>query len=54
MINRTCHVLNRSVHRLLVWHDLVASPAFIVKAADEFKDKTTCALISSGRPTSPI
>ena len=31
-----------SVHRLLKAHDLIASPAFIVmKAADEFKDKTT-------------
>jgi putative transposase len=31
-----------SVYRLLKAHDLIASPAFIViKAADEFKDKTT-------------
>jgi transposase-like protein len=30
-----------SVYRLLKAHDLIASPAFIVmKAADEFKDKT--------------
>ena len=31
-----------SVHRLLKAHDLITSPAFVVmKAADEFKDKTT-------------
>ena len=31
-----------SVYRLLKAHDLIASPAFVVmKAADEFKDKTT-------------
>ena len=31
-----------SVYRLLKAHDLIATPAFIVmKAADEFKDKTT-------------
>jgi putative transposase len=31
-----------SVYRLLKGHDLIASPAYIVmKAADEFKDKTT-------------
>ena len=31
-----------SVYRLLKSHDLITSPAFIViKAADEFKDKTT-------------
>jgi transposase InsO family protein len=31
-----------SVYRLLKAHDLIANPAFIVmKAADEFKDKTT-------------
>ena len=31
-----------SVYRLLKEHDLIASPAYIVmKAADEFKDKTT-------------
>ncbi len=34
-------VSEASVHRLLKAHDLIASPAFIVmKAADEFKDKT--------------
>jgi len=31
-----------SVYRLLKAHDLIASPAYIViKAADEFTDKTT-------------
>lgn len=31
-----------SVYRLLKAHDLITSPAYIVvKAADEFKDKTT-------------
>ncbi len=35
-------VSEASVYRLLKVHDLIASPAFIVmKAADEFKDKTT-------------
>src|SRR6201988_5291781 len=35
-------VSEASVYRLLKAHDLVPSPAFIVvKAADEFKDKTT-------------
>ena len=35
-------VSEASVYRLLKAHDLLASPAFIVmKAADEFKDKTT-------------
>ena len=35
-------VSESSVYRLLKAHDLIASPAFIVvKAADEFKDKTT-------------
>ena len=34
--------LGGSVYRLLKAHDLITSPAFIVmKAADEFKDKTT-------------
>ena len=34
--------LGSSVYRLLKAHDLITSPAFIViKAADEFKDKTT-------------
>lgn len=35
-------VSEASVYRLLKAHDLIPSPAFIViKAADEFKDKTT-------------
>ena len=35
-------VSEASVYRLLKAHDLIASPAFIVmKAADEFSDKTT-------------
>src|SRR5580704_11084090 len=35
-------VSEASVYRLLKAHDLIANPAFIVmKAADEFKDKTT-------------
>ena len=35
-------VSEASVYRLLKAHDLIASPPFIVvKAADEFKDKTT-------------
>jgi transposase InsO family protein len=35
-------VSESSVYRLLKSHDLITSPAFIVmKAADEFKDKTT-------------
>src|SRR5262249_1606581 len=35
-------VSEASVYRLFKAHDLIASPAFIViKAADEFKDKTT-------------
>jgi putative transposase len=35
-------VSESSVYRLLKAHDLIASPAFIVvKAADEFKNKTT-------------
>ena len=35
-------VSKASVYRLLKEHDLIASPAYIVmKAADEFKDKTT-------------
>ena len=35
-------VSEASVYRLLKAHDLIASPAFIVmKAADEFQDKTT-------------
>ena len=36
------YVSKSSVYRLLKAHDLIGSPAFIViKAADEFKDKTT-------------
>src|SRR6516225_7902009 len=36
------YVSESSVYRLLKAHDLITSPAFIViKAADEFKDKTT-------------
>ena len=47
-------VSEASVYRLLKAHDLIASPAFIImKAADEFKDKTRLP-ISFGRPTSPI
>ncbi len=35
-------VSEASVYRLLKFHDLITSPAFIViKAADEFRDKTT-------------
>ena len=35
-------VSESSVYRLLKAHNLITSPAFIVlKAADEFKDKTT-------------
>ena len=35
-------VSEASVYRLLKAHDLITSPAFVViKAADEFKDKTT-------------
>jgi putative transposase len=36
------YVSESSVYRLLKAHDLITTPAFIViKAADEFKDKTT-------------
>ena len=36
------YISESSVYRLLKAHDLITSPAFIViKAADEFKDKTT-------------
>ena len=36
------YVSESSVYRLLKAHDLIGSPAFIViKAADEFRDKTT-------------
>jgi putative transposase len=46
-------VSEASVYRLLKAHDLITSPAYVVmKAADEFKDKTT-AINHSGRPTSP-
>ena len=39
---RSYFVSEASVYRLLKAHDLITSPAFIViKAADEFKDKTT-------------
>lgn len=39
---RNYFVSEASVYRLLKAHDLITSPAFIViKAADEFKDKTT-------------
>ena len=35
-------VSEASVYRLLKAHDLIASPAYIViKAAEEFRDKTT-------------
>jgi transposase len=48
------YVSESSVYRLLKAHDLIGSPAFIViKAADEFRDKTT-GPTSSGRPISPI
>ena len=36
------YVSESSVYRLLKAHDLIGSPAFIIiKAADEFRDKTT-------------
>lgn len=39
---RSYFVSEASVYRLLKAHDLITSPAFVVmKAADEFKDKTT-------------
>jgi hypothetical protein len=38
-------VSEASVYRLLKAHDLITSPAYIImKAADEFKDKTTAPL----------
>jgi putative transposase len=41
-IRKSYFVSEASVYRLLKAHDLITSPAFIVmKAADEFKDKTT-------------
>jgi len=44
-------VSEASVYRLLKAHDLITSPAFIViKAADEFRDKTTA---SVGRDRNP-
>ena len=40
--SKSYFVSEASVYRLLKEHDLIASPAYIVmKAADEFKDKTT-------------
>ena len=48
--------LSASVYRLLKAHDLITSPAFIViKAADEFKDKTTAPnqQQSAGHPPPP-
>src|SRR5216110_28961 len=42
LIRKSYFVSEASVYRLLKAHDLIASPAFIVvKAADEFSDKTT-------------
>jgi len=39
---RSYFISEASVYRLLRSHDLITSPAFIVmKAADEFRDKTT-------------
>jgi putative transposase len=39
---QSCFVSEASVYRLLKAHDLITSPAFVViKAADEFRDKTT-------------
>ena len=39
---RKHYVSEASAYRILKAHDLIASPAFIVvKAADEFRDKTT-------------
>ena len=41
---RSYFVSEASVYRLLKAHDLITSPAFVViRAADEFKDKTTAA-----------
>ena len=40
-------VSEASVYRLLKAHDLITSPAFVViKAADEFRDKTTVRLLT--------
>ena len=39
---RAYFISEASVYRLLKAHDLITSPAFtVIKAADEFKDKTT-------------
>ena len=39
-----------SVYRLLKAHDLIASPAFVViKAADEFREKTTAPMVAAHR-----
>ena len=47
-------VSESSVYRLLKAHDLIISPAFIViKAADEFHDKTTAPESCSGRGCCP-
>ena len=44
-------VSEASVYRLLKAHDLITSPAYIViKAAEEFKDKTTATDSRSGDP----
>ena len=41
-VTRGYFVSEASVYRLLKAHDLITSPAFVViKAADEFRDKTT-------------
>jgi transposase-like protein len=52
---RKYFVSEASVYRLLKAHDLITSPAYAgIKAANEFKDKTTAVnQTSSGRPTSP-
>jgi putative transposase len=53
-VSSRCAVSEASVYRLPKAHDLIASPAFIVmKAADEFKDKTT-APNQLWQPISPI
>ena len=50
---RQYFVSEASVYRLLKAHDLITSPAYIViKAADEFRDKTT-APNQLRQPTSP-
>ena len=46
-------VSEASVYRLLKAHDLITSPAFVViKASNEFKDKTTAANQLWHSPTS--